>query len=149
MQIECLIRRPGGTTVEFSASGAAPAAVYRFAPLDASVADSPHVATVEHAAHVERLVSIVGGYRAVGAATPAMLPLPRAAALPAAPIADGAEARVSTISAIRDLSVRDLKARINTLDRDDLRAALAAATADTHDPPSKGWVETIVAHLGD
>lgn len=60
--IECMLKRNGGTSVDFGYHGAK-AIKYKFLPLDPNDPDSPHVADVDNEAHYERLLSIREAYR--------------------------------------------------------------------------------------
>ncbi|HTN66415.1 MAG TPA: hypothetical protein VL051_09565 [Burkholderiaceae bacterium] len=53
MQIECVLKRDGGTQINLGA------ALYHFQPQ----ADGAHVASVDDDAHIERLLAIPEGYR--------------------------------------------------------------------------------------
>lgn len=59
MQIECTIKRPGGSKVQLDKN------TYHFKPKD-DHPDTPHVAEVTDEAHCKRLLSIREAYRGVG-----------------------------------------------------------------------------------
>lgn len=168
-KIECTIRRPGGSVVEFPQwpssqvpDKTAPAARYHFKPAS-NDADAPHVATVTHRAHVDRLLSIPG-YRLASDSEPVSLDTPPViveqateGASPPTLETEGGEGGDTAgqgdaphvdpvIAAIVELPVRDLKAKINTFSHEQLTAALAIEQAK--EEPRKGFVEVIKAHLG-
>lgn len=68
MQIECILNRPGGTIVEVDAS------TYHFKPSPEH--GGAHVAEVENADHIGRLLAIPEAYRVLGATAPAPSPTP-------------------------------------------------------------------------
>lgn len=59
VKIELMIRRKGGTVVDFGKNEATKVS-YHFAPVDPANPDSPHVCEVNDDAHVNRLLSITG-----------------------------------------------------------------------------------------
>lgn len=104
-KIECTIRRPGGSIIEFPEwpSGnvpdkTAPAATYHFKP-ESTAADSPHVAVVSHRAHVDRLLSIPGYRLAVIGDDAGALAMPPAPA-PVPPVGETGSAADATATAV-------------------------------------------------
>lgn len=159
VKIELTIRRKGGSVVEFPAQGDAPAASYHFKPAT-NDPDGPHIATVANEAHVKRLLSI-DAYRLVmdtAAPAPTLPQTPGGSGVPPkategdqTPPPGGAggakdEKPTEVVAAILELSLRDLKAKINTFAEADLRAALAF---EQKNPDGrKGFIEAVTAHLG-
>lgn len=62
IDIQCLLRRKGGTQVTFG-NNVATQTTYHFKPIDPEVDQSPHVCNVENKEHVSRLLSITESYR--------------------------------------------------------------------------------------
>lgn len=169
MKIQCLIRRSGGSEVTFDACDRWPAGTYRFKP-ESDAADAPHVAEVTEERHIHRLLSMPDVYRMVveGApqpqapesgeiSVPPKLPEGAGDAPPPAPSEPDAPsdaapelepAVAERVAALRNLTIKELKAKINTYSYNELRAALAAEQARTDDAPRKGWIDVVVAHLG-
>ena len=145
MKIESIIRRKEGTKVDFDACDRWPAGSYHFKP-ETDANDAPHVAEVDVPEHIERFLSISDAYRIAGKA-----PVPRPAAAPKPDEVTAVPATPSGAShgaaAILDMTVRELKASINTLPVADLREAMSLELARTDDTPRKSWVDVIQAHL--
>lgn len=162
VKIECIIKRVGGSRVNFDAwpnenmpeSAPAPAADYHFKALDKNDPQSPHVAEVTEPVHIARLLSLSHCYRvhlddgeSPSEFTQPVVPVkPRAKPAPPPPPAGVDTARVD---ALRALSVKDLKKSINTFDEPTLRAALAAEQERKDDKPRATWIEVVEAHLGN
>lgn len=66
MKIECILRRPGGTTIHISGTG------YHFKP-EAGNDGGPHVADVADEAHAKRLLAIREGYRPADSSSAALI----------------------------------------------------------------------------
>lgn len=171
MRIECVLKRVHpqtkqvGTEVSFDQwptvggafddKPATPAATYFFKPLDPSDANSPHVADIEHEAHVFRLLECNGAFRIFDAApTRPSVPAPAAAAQAktessSADRQSDAAAKAAfeaEVKQVRETPVKDLKRIINTIPREVLAAALEAEKAEGG--KAKGFVEVVSAHLG-
>lgn len=157
MKIQCLIERKGGTTVTFDASARWPAGEYHFLP-DPSEPRTPHLAEVTEELHIHRFLGMPDTYRAYIAgqtkpAAPAQPAQPGATGGVALPPKQPDPAATTTpavdpakVTELRELTIKDLKANINTYSTEQLAAALAAEKADD---PRKGWVEVVEAHLGE
>lgn len=151
MQIECKLKRRGGTKIQFTNEDGDVTHHYHFVPRP-DLPGEPHMAEIDEQAHVERFLSMPEGYREHTATAPAKRAVPIAkpvspGAAPA-PAADPAQ-ETDAVSTIRALSVRELKATINTYAEADLRAALAAEAAEQGDKPRSSWMDVIKAHLGE
>jgi hypothetical protein len=72
MEIESLIRRAGGSKVEFGFH-AAKKRVYHFKPVDSNDPDAAHVATVDNADDIASLLAIREGYRIYDPESPTAL----------------------------------------------------------------------------
>jgi len=162
MKIQCLIHRQGGTEVTFDQDDRWPAGRYHFQP-ETNAPGAPHVAVVDEELHQHRLLSMPDVYRLV-LDKQAKAPTPESGAVVVPPKQPGASQDppppVSTgdttppaiaatrVTEIRDLSIKDLKGKVNTFSADELRAALAAEKARTDESPRKGWIDVVQAHLG-
>lgn len=151
MRIELKLHREGGSHVEFPASGESPARKYHFAPTET---DPRHICDVDVPAHIQRLLSIEG-YQ-LADVEPAPLVKPTAVPSPVPEQENGEKEpdppppppaeNLERVAELRGLSVRDLKAQINTFSDDELRAALTLEEAD--DKPRASWLAVVKAHLG-
>lgn len=177
MLIETLNKKKGGTKHSFPAwptenvpNKTAPAATYHFKPTadHAEDEDAPHVCDVKNRVHADRFLespgfrvvfadedtdlsqappkpAISGAPPVIEKAADTTEPVMQAPpALAAAPAPTGN----AKVEEIRLLSVRDLKAKINTFSVDDLTAARAAEAAVKDEPPRKTWLEVVDAFLG-
>lgn len=157
-------RRPHGVKVSFdewpnvNAPNApkAPAATYHFLPVDDSPG-APWVADVDNAVHAARLLSISEGYQQYTAdgkkpASTASLPAPPTvgATAPSAPPMQAASVQAESadparVAEIREMPIRDLKAKINTYTDGEVKAALDLEQAEKS--PRKGLVDVLSAQL--
>lgn len=157
MKIQCLIERKNGTRVTFGDCDRWSAGVYNFQP-DPNFPDAPHLAEVTDERHLNRFLSI-SSYRLFMAGTP----VKRRAKSTAESVPDDDTGGVlappkkpevapvvvpEEIEAIRSLTIKELKAKINTYPAESLRAAADAERANTVDTPRKCWIEVVEAHLG-
>lgn len=167
MKIESIIRRNGGTNVNFAADDRWPAGHYHFKP-ESTDPGAPHVCNVEVPEHVNRLLCIPEGYRVaaseLGAGIiqpPKQVPTPAPVLAPTPAPADTVSGKtppqaedepgdhpvfLEDIGKLRETSVRALKATINTYSKELLSAALAAEKGS--EDPRKSWIEVVEAHLG-
>jgi hypothetical protein len=170
MQIECVLKRKHpktgfvGSTVTFdrwpTPEGTpfanqpdTPPATYVFKPADPNDPEAPHIAEVAHAAHVHRLLECNGAFRIHAESAQLARPTPPPPKKVAAPVEDTnkadkplSEELAKEIAAVRELPVRDLKAKINTFPQELLQCALEAEKAS--ETPRKGFIDVVVAHLG-
>ncbi|WP_202841963.1 hypothetical protein [Luteimonas saliphila] len=170
MKIQCLIRRAQGSQVSFDANDKWPAGHYHFKP-ESDAPGAPHVAEVTEEMHLHRLLSQPDVYRVVpdgqakadvpasgGVVIPPKQPPAPPAAPPAGPPAGdtttapppppAADVDAKVVDEIRDLTVRELKAKVNTYDAAALRAALAIERDRKDDKPRTSWIAVVEAHLG-
>jgi hypothetical protein len=151
MLIECKLKRKGGTKIEFANEDGDVTHNYHFVPR-ADLPAVPHLAEITEPAHIERLLTLPEAYREFTGQAPTKraATITKPAAAPAAePEPETAIANSPVVASIRALSVRELKATINTFSPDELRAALQAESADGADKPRTSWIEVIKAHLGE
>lgn len=163
MKIQCLIRRNGGSHVTFEKCERWPAGHYHFKP-ESDAYDAPHVATVPEELHQHRLLGMPDVYRIVPTGATLKAPdsgsvivppkqpetpqTPGAPPPPADPTTPPAGVSPERIAEIRELTIKELKGRVNTFTADELRAALDAEKSRQDDSPRKGWLEVIEAHVG-
>jgi hypothetical protein len=144
MLLQCILIRKGGTTVQLP-DESGKVITYHFKPKEG--AEHEHLCEVTNEAHIHRLLSIPEAYRVyVPGGKTAKTVITKPAAAPAAVVEDGQQSG-NVVDAIRDLSVRDLKATINRYSIDELRAALAAEQASSD--PRKSWIEVVTAQIGN
>ena len=174
MKIRSLLERPNGTEVSFSACDRWPAGEYHFKP-DLSIPGAPHLAEVTEEAHINRFLSLGDSFRvhieepptkpsaplvtnpsdpAGTVAIPAKVdtpadedPLLKVQKDPASTGSAVDPQLAAAASQIRELSVKELKAQINTYPPEQLRAAVEAEKANTEDKPRKSWIDVVEAHL--
>lgn len=140
MQIELSIKRPGGTEVDMPNEGQADTR-YHFKPVDASRADSPHVANVENDDHAEMFLRADPSYRIFKAGAKVELAKPVSAP---SPVID-----VATVASDSDErpSYNALKSGIakDAYSQEQLREFLAAEEAS--ESPRPGYVAAITKAL--
>jgi hypothetical protein len=161
MKIQSILVRAGGTHVTFDENDNWPAGNYHFKP-ETNEPGAPHVCEVTDEAHIHRFLSLPESFRVwLGddIEQPSG-PAKRSSAAGLELTAGGGESGAvvppkqpegetsPAVAEIRELSIKDLKGKINTYAKDDLLAALEAEKASTEEAPRKGWIEVIEAHLG-
>jgi hypothetical protein len=156
MKIESILRRSGGTHVTFSAGDRWPwpAGQYHFAP-ETDDPNAPYVCEVIEEAHIQRLLTMTGSFRmAQDGGVQVQIQRPAATVAPIAPsaqpqtepTADSPEF-IEMVAEVRELTVRALKATINTKPIEVLKSALEAERASGD--PRKSWIDVVEAHVGD
>lgn len=154
MKIESILRRSGGTHVTFSAGDRWPwpAGQYHFKP-ETDDPNAPHVCEVSDEAHIHRFLSLSDSFRLVlDGGTKMQIQRPAATVTPIQPITQQTEPPaehqvfLEAVAEVRELTVRALKATINTKSTEVLKSALEAEKAS--DDPRKSWIDVVEAHLG-
>jgi hypothetical protein len=135
MLIQCLIRRKGGTVVEFDERSkerlGLPLGVYHFKPRSAAE-DAPHVADVKNPAHIDHFLTIrtfkvlhEDDRAAAGATAPALGEKQTAKPEDKPPAGDAFDA-----AGVQKLSVRELRDLVESLDAEQVRAVLQLEQED-------------------
>lgn len=145
MQIECKIKRAGGTKITMPNPDGS-AAEYHFAPIDPTRADSPHVASVADEAHAARLLDIPEAYAPFTAGKAPKVDLPKPVAPPqaASSTVSGPEAPVAACD-LPTWPALQSGIKAGTFSQEQLREWMAQEEAA--ESPRPGYIAAIVKAL--